>query len=79
MLDIKRLRSNFEEVKEALGKRSGNYDLEGFLELDTKRRELLAEVEVLKNKQNVVSKQVPMMKKEGKDVTAVLAEMKELS
>lgn len=79
MLDIKRLRSNFEEVKEALGKRSGNYDLEGFLELDTKRRELLAEVEVLKNKQNVVSKQVPMMKKEGKDVTVVLAEMKELS
>lgn len=79
MLDIKRLRSNFEEVKEALGKRSGNYDLEGFLELDTKRRELLAEVEVLKNKQNVVSKQVPIMKKEGKDVTAVLAEMKELS
>lgn len=79
MLDIKRLRSNFEEVKEALGKRSGNYDLEGFLELDARRRELLAEVEVLKNKQNVVSKQVPMMKKEGQDVTAVLAEMKELS
>lgn len=79
MLDIKRLRSNFEEVKEALGRRSGNYDLEGFLELDTKRRELLAQVEVLKNKQNVVSKQVPMMKKEGQDVTAVLAEMKELS
>lgn len=79
MLDIKRLRSDFEGVKAALGKRSGNYDLEGFLELDTKRRELLAEVEVLKNKQNVVSKQVPVMKKEGKDVTAVLAEMKELS
>ena len=79
MLDIKRLRSNFEEVKEALGKRSGHYDLEGFLDLDTKRRELLAEVEVLKNKQNVVSKQVPVMKKEGKDVTAVLAEMKTLS
>lgn len=79
MLDIKRLRSNFDEVKEALGKRSGHYDLEGFLALDTKRRELLAEVEVLKNKQNVVSKQVPMMKKEGQDVTAVLAEMKTLS
>ena len=79
MLDIKRLRSDFEGVKEALGKRSGKYDLEGFLELDTKRRELLAEVEVLKNKQNVVSKQVPVMKKEGKDVTEVLAEMKELS
>lgn len=79
MLDIKELRSNFEGVKAALAKRSGNYDLEGFLALDTRRRELLAEVEVLKNNQNTVSKQVPMMKKEGKDVTEVLAQMKALS
>ncbi len=79
MLDVKELRSNFEGVKAALERRSGKYDLEGFIALDTKRRELLTEVEVLKNKQNVVSKQVPMMKKEGKDVTEVLAEMKTLS
>ncbi|MGL4800192.1 MAG: serine--tRNA ligase [Cellulosilyticaceae bacterium] len=79
MLDIKELRSNFEGVKAALEKRSGKYDLEGFLALDTKRRELLAEVEVLKSKQNTVSKQVPMLKKEGKDVTEILAEMKTLS
>lgn len=79
MLDIRELRSNFDGVKAALDKRSGKYDLEGFLALDTQRRELLAEVEVLKNKQNIVSKQVPMMKKEGKDVTAVFAEMKTLS
>lgn len=79
MLDIKVLRSDLEGVTAALNKRSGTYNLDEFSALDTRRRELLAEVEVLKNKQNVVSKQVPVMKKEGQDVTEVLAEMKTLS
>ncbi|WP_069999640.1 serine--tRNA ligase [Cellulosilyticum sp. I15G10I2] len=79
MLDIKLLRSDLEGVKKILSTRSGSYNLDEFTSLDVKRRELLQEVEQLKNKQNVVSKQVPAMKKEGKDVTAVFAEMKELS
>ena len=79
MLDVKRLRSNFDEVKAALAKRNKEYDLEKFIEMDKKRRELLQEVEELKNKQNVDSKQVPVLKKEGKDVSALMAEMKELS
>lgn len=79
MLDLKLLRTNFEEVKKALSNRNEDFDLSGFQTLDEKRRSLLAEVEVLKNKQNVVSKQVPILKKEGKDVTSILEEMKELS
>ena len=47
--------------------------------LDKKRREILAEVEALKNKQNTTSREVPQLKKEGKDTTAIFAEMKELS
>mgnify|MGYP001142735807 CR=1 FL=1 len=79
MLDVKLLRSDFEGVKKALETRSGTYNLDEFTALDKERRELLQKVEALKNKQNVVSKQIPAMKKEGKDVTAVFAEMKELS
>lgn len=79
MLDVKRLRSDFEEVKRLLDKRGKEYHLEKFLEIDKKRRELLQEVEDLKNKQNTESKQVPILKKEGKDVSALMAEMKELS
>ncbi len=79
MLDIKLLRSDLDGVKKTLATRSGSYNLDEFTMLDVKRRELLQEVEQLKNKQNIVSKQVPAMKKEGKDVTAVFAEMKELS
>lgn len=79
MLDVKLLRTDFEGVKKALETRSGSYNLDEFTSLDKERRELLQKVESLKNKQNVVSKQIPAMKKEGKDVTPIFAEMKQLS
>lgn len=79
MLDIKRIREDFESVKKALEKRGKKYDLESFLTLDEKRRTLLQQVEELKNKQNTTSKQVPILKKEGKDTKELMAEMKELS
>lgn len=79
MLDIKLLRSNFDEVEKALSTRNEEFDLSQFKELDEKRRNLLGEVEALKSEQNKVSKQVPIMKKEGKDVAPVFEEMKKLS
>jgi len=79
MLDIKRIRSNPEEVQKALNKRKGVFDLSEILELDEKRRELLSDVEQKKAHQNKVSKQIPLLKKEGKDASEVLKEMKELS
>jgi len=79
MLDIKLLRNNFEEVKKSLEKRNEKFDLEKFKDFDITRRQLLQEVEQLKAKQNAQSKQIPALKKEGKDVTGIFAEMKELS
>ena len=79
MLDIKLLREDLEGVKVALAKRSGNYNLDEFTELDVKRRTLLQEVEAHKSRQNAVSKQIPAMKKAGEDTTAIFAEMKQLS
>lgn len=79
MLDAKRLRTNLDEVKAALKKRCKEYDLDKFTELDTKRRALIQEVEELKSKQNADTKQIPILKKEGKDTSALMAEMKELS
>lgn len=79
MLDIKRLRNDFEEVKKALGKRNKDYELEKFLELDKKRRTLLQEVEELKSKQNTDSKQIPILKKENKDISELMEEMKRIS
>lgn len=79
MLDIKLLRNDFEEVERRLSARNEDFELNKFKELDEKRRALLGEVEILKNQQNTVSKQVPIMKKEGKDVSPILEEMKLLS
>lgn len=79
MLDVKLLRTEFDKVKEAMADRNEDFDLDLFKELDETRRSLLAEVEVLKAEQNKVSKQIPVMKKEGQDTTAVMKEMKELS
>ena len=80
MLDIKRIRENFEEVKAGVEKRGkGDFGIDRVRELDIRRREILAEVEALKNKQNVTSRQVPKLKKAGEDTTALFAEMKQLS
>ena len=79
MLDLKLLRSETEKVKAALARRKENVDIDAVLAVDDKRRALLVEVESLKAKQNEVTKQIPVMKKEGKDTTQVFAEMKELS
>ncbi|HEY8363293.1 MAG TPA: serine--tRNA ligase [Tissierellaceae bacterium] len=79
MLDIKRIRSNPEEIKRALKKRHGDYPIDKVLELDEKRRGLLKEVEEMKARQNQVSKEIPKLKKEGKDTEPILAEMKALS
>ena len=80
MLDIKRIRENYEEVKAGVEKRcKGDFGIEKVRDLDIRRREILAEVEALKNKQNVTSREVPKLKKAGEDTTALFAEMKQLS
>lgn len=80
MLDVKRVRENFDSVKAAVERRGkGDFGIDNVLKLDTRRRELLAEVERLKNKQNTASREVPKLKREGEDTSALFAEMKELS
>lgn len=79
MLDLKRIRMNPDQVKEALSKRNGEFPIDQVLELDSKRRNILVKLEDMKAEQNKVSKEIPRLKKEGKDVTEVFAEMKSLS
>ncbi|MDU6248821.1 MAG: serine--tRNA ligase, partial [Paeniclostridium sordellii] len=80
MLDIKRIRENLDEIKKAMEVRGEKeFDLDAVVELDNKRRELLQEVEVMKNELNVESKKIPQLIKEGVDVTEAKAKLKELS
>lgn len=79
MLDIKIIRSNPELLKQSMENRKGTVDVDSLLALDEKRRELLVKVEQLKSKQNSDSKLIPQYKKEGKDVSGIMEEMKTLS
>lgn len=79
MLDLKVIRGETERVKAAMARRKENVDIDAVIALDDKRRSLLFEAEGLKAKQNEVTKQIPVMKKEGKDTTSLLDEMKALS
>ncbi|MCI8349131.1 MAG: serine--tRNA ligase [Firmicutes bacterium] len=80
MLDIKRIRDDYEGVKASVERRcKGDFGLSKVPELDAKRREILMEVEQMKNRQNTVSKEIPKLKKEGKNTADIMAEMKTLS
>jgi seryl-tRNA synthetase len=79
MLDIKLLRSNFEEVKAKLQHRGEDLtDLDKFGELDAKRRKLIVESESLKNRRNEVSSQIAVLKREKKDADHLIKEMREV-
>ncbi len=80
MIDIKILRNEPEKLIESLKRRKETrIDIDHLLDLDKQRRELVFNVEQMKNKQNTISKQIPALKKEGKDTSDIFAEMKELS
>ena len=81
MLDIKRIKENPEYAKERLATRQKDYsaEIDRLMELDVERRALIADTEAKKAEQNKISKQIPLFKKEGKDVAPIFAEMKALS
>ena len=81
MLDIKRIKENPEYAKQRLATRQKDYsaEIDRLLELDARRRALIADTEAKKAEQNKISKQIPLFKKEGKDVAPIFAEMKALS
>ena len=80
MLDIKRIKENPEAVKAGLRAKEVDCDatVDRILELDEQRRALIADTEARKARQNKVSKEIPQLKKQGKDVAPIFAEMAEL-
>ncbi|MBE7013758.1 MAG: serine--tRNA ligase [Ruminococcaceae bacterium] len=81
MLDLRLIREDKDKVIKLVAKKGNDVtnEVNKIYELDLKRRDITFLVEGLKNKQNVVSKEIPKLKKEGKDVSSILNEMKELS
>ena len=78
MLDIAKIREDKESVELALRKKVEDISLDELVKWDEEKRRLGNERDNLKNKKNVVSKQIPILKKEKENVDAELKEMKEL-
>lgn len=80
MIDIRLIREKPDEVKAKIKKREMNLDetVDKIIEIDTKRREVMGKVESMKAEQNLASKKIPQIKKEGGDVSEIMAKMKSL-
>lgn len=76
MLDIRKIRENPDILSEALKNRNMDIDLKPLLDADAKRREILSEVEDLKNTRNTVSKEIGAIRKSGGDASAIMEEMR---
>ncbi|HFU3862784.1 TPA: serine--tRNA ligase [Streptococcus suis] len=80
MLDIKRIRTDFDGVASKLATRGVTAEsLENIKELDEKRREILVTVEELKAERNTVSAEIAQAKRNKENVDDKIAAMQKLS
>jgi len=79
MLDIKFIRQNTELVRKKMLERGQEMDMAPFLNLDTRRRDILQEVEKLRSDRNTVSKDIGEKKKKKEDASEQIARMGEVS
>ena len=78
MLDMKFVRDNLEVVRTMLKNRNNSLNLDGFAELEKKRRDILNESDSLKNQKNSTSKKIGELRKAGEDTEKISAEVREL-
>ena len=79
MLDLKFMRENKEQVEKWLKQRGSDLTLDEFAKLDEERREILGEVEALKNKRNSESAEIARLKKAKEDASELIKAMGEVS
>lgn len=90
MLDLKLIRTNPEQIQEAIARRHGNYDLQPIIELDRSSRELETNRSQLSARSNEIGKQIgqkigsgsdpqgkeiAQLKTEGNEIKTKLAEL----
>ena len=79
MLDIKYLRQNIEFVTGKMRERGQEMNLERFVSLDARRRDIIQEVEGLRSERNAVSRQIGEKKKNREEAAELIDRMGEVS
>lgn len=79
MLELRFIRDNLKLVIDKTSFRGlDTAEIEKFSEIDRQRRELLSEVEGLRNKRKTVSPEIARLKKAGEDADTLVAEMRQV-
>ena len=79
MLDPKLIKENPQSIQEMLKARNVEFDLEGLIKSEQKRREDIIKTDELRKRKNQVGQEISRKKKVGEDTTQILKEMKEVS
>jgi len=79
MLDMRFIWENLDVVRKAAEQKNVTVDLDLLLKWDKKRREMIQEADGLKEERNRVSEEIARLKKEGKDGSSGIREMKTVS
>lgn len=79
MLDPKLIKENPQILQKMLKERNVDFDLDGLVESDKKRREFILKTDELRKKKNKVALEIPQKKKKGEDTSEILKEMKQVS
>ncbi len=79
MLDVKFIRDNPDVVRRAMQLKGDEANLDRLLELDNNRRVMLKDVEELKHRRNVVSKEIGNRKAKGGEAGEKVAEMRQVA
>lgn len=78
MLDLRFIREHSERVVQNARNKQHAIDIERILELDRRRRWLIAETDALKHERNRASEQIAQLKKAGLDASDAIARTREL-
>jgi len=79
MLDIKRIRTEAEELQRRINTKNVRVDFSEILGLDEKRRALIGEVEALKADRNTASKEIAAVQKGGGNAEPAMAETRRIA
>ncbi|MGN0918824.1 MAG: serine--tRNA ligase [Oxalobacter sp.] len=75
MIDIQLLRKDIGTIAAKLKTRNFDLDIAAFNEMEAQRRQLQTATEDMQAKRNTLSKQIGVLKKNGQDASAVMAEV----
>lgn len=79
MLDAKLIKENPQLIHQMLKSRNVDFDLDGLIETDRKRREFILKTDELRKKRNQFALDISKKKKAGEDPSGILDEMKKVS